>query len=57
MPLKSQTYGLLMRAGSGIGVILFSFITAVSTKRHPVKGDASVAVQVEEVKRISVCSH
>jgi len=46
-----------MRAGSGIGVILFSVITAASTKWHPAKGDASVGVQVDEVERISVCSH
>ena len=46
-----------MRAGSGIAVILFSVITAASTKWHPAEGGASVAVQVEEVKRLSVCSH
>jgi hypothetical protein len=39
-----------MRGGSGIGVILFSFITA-STMWHPTKGDASLTVQVEDVKR------
>jgi hypothetical protein len=41
-----------MRAGNGIGVVLFNFITAASTTWHPAKGDASLTVQIEDVKRI-----
>jgi hypothetical protein len=52
---KSYMYGSLMHTGSGIGVILFSFIPAASTKWHPAKESASIAVQVKYVKRISVC--